>query len=108
MKKTILESLNKVNSLIVQNWSSKLELNFGDKLSKYEIAQFVDSSLRSLVEVINNEEYSSVDQYLVDSYNLFSRSNINLLEVSQIFSSGRFTLLHKIDEAEIKNMIQLL
>ncbi|MBU0472895.1 MAG: PAS domain S-box protein [Bacteroidetes bacterium] len=102
MKKKILDLLSGVHEIIVENWSAKLEFNFGNKLSKSEIKEFVNSSLRSLTEVIKSAEYLSIDQYLIDSYNLFSRANINLLEVSQIFSSGRFALLHNIDKTEIK------
>lgn len=102
MKKTILELLNNSHNLIVENWNLKLQQNFGNKLSKLEIDHFVNSSMQSLVEVVSSADYLSTDQYLIDSYNLFSRTNLNLLEVSQIFSSGRFALLSNIDKNEIE------
>jgi PAS domain S-box-containing protein len=102
MKKIILDLLNNTHDLIVENWSVKLHQNFGDKLSKSEIDRFVYSSMNSLIEVVSSADYLSTDQYLIDSYNLFSKANLNLLEVSQIFSSGRFSLLYNFDKNEIE------
>jgi len=102
MKKIILELLNDTHPLIVENWQTKMQQNFGNKLSASEIDHFVNSSMKGLFEVVSNADYLSIDQYLIDSYNLFSRTNLNLLEVSQIFSSGRFALLNNIDKTEIK------
>ncbi len=102
MKKIILKLLKKYYESILSNWIAKLELNFGDRLSDTEIKEFTESSLESILEVISTSEYSSIDQYLIDSYNLFLKENLNLLEVSQIFSFGRFSLLHSIDNTEEK------
>lgn len=100
MKKIILELLNKYYDQIRDNWINKIESNFGDKLSKAQIKTFVEASLNTLIDVVKTSQYLSSDQYLIDSYILFSKSNINLLEVSQIFSFGRFALLHNIDKSE--------
>lgn len=98
MKKIILDLLNKYYNQIRDNWINKIESNFGDKLSKAQIKTFVEASLSSLIDVVKTSQYLSSDQYLIDSYILFSKSNINLLEVSQIYSFGRFALLHNIDK----------
>ncbi|VAX26727.1 Two-component system sensor histidine kinase, partial [hydrothermal vent metagenome] len=100
MKKIILELLNKYYDQIRNNWINKIESNFGDKLSKAQIKTFVKASINTLIDVVKTSEYLTSDQYLIDSYILFSKSNINLLEVSQIYSFGRFALLHNIDKSE--------
>ncbi len=100
MKKIILELLNEFYNLISENWIAKLELSFGNKLSKNEIVTFVNTSLQSLIEVINTAEYISIDHYLIDSYTLFTKTKLNLLEVSQVFSLGRFALLHNLNKAD--------
>ena len=97
MKKIILELLNKYYDQILKNWIGKLEINFGNKLSKAQIKTFVEATLNTLIDVVKTSQYLSSDQYLIDSYILFSKSNINLLEVSQIYSLGRFALLHNLD-----------
>ncbi len=100
MKKIILELLNKYYKQIRDNWIDKIESNFGNKLSKAQIKTFVEASLNTLIDVVKTSQYLSSDQYLIDSYILFSKTNINLLEVSQIYSLGRFALLHNIDKSE--------
>jgi len=100
MKKIILKLLKKYYEAILSNWIAKLELNFGDKLSKSEIKEFTESSLNSIMEVIRTSEYLSIDQYLIDSYTLFLKENLNLLEVSQVYSLGRFALLYNLDNNE--------
>ncbi len=74
MKKIILELLNRYYDSIAENWMAKLELSFGERLSKSEITDFVNSSLRCLIEVVRTAEYLSLDQYLIDTYNLFLKA----------------------------------
>lgn len=100
MKKIILELFNKYYDKILENWVAKIENNFGDKLSHSQIKTFVEASLKTLMEVIETSQYLSSDQYLIDSYILFSKSNVNLLEVSQVYSLGRFALLHNLDKSD--------
>ena len=100
MKNIILKLLKKYYDEIAQNWIGKIENNLGNKLSKSQIKTFVEASLNTLIDVIETTQYLSSDQYLIDSYLLFSKSNINLLEVSQVYSSGRFALLHNIDKSK--------
>ncbi len=100
MKKIILELLTEFYNLIAENWIAKLQLNFGTKLSKSEMSTFVNASLQSLIEVINTAEYITIDHYLIDSYRLFTKAKLNLLEVSQAFSLGRFALLHNLNKTD--------
>nr|MDA3862102.1 PAS domain S-box protein [Melioribacteraceae bacterium] len=74
----------------------------GDKLSKDEITGFVNSSLQRLLDLVRKADYLLIDQYLIETYTLFVKSKLNLLEVSQIYSLGRFALLHNIDKTEEK------
>jgi PAS domain S-box-containing protein len=103
MKKEIFKLLKKNNDLILSDWISKLQSNFGNKLSKFEIENFANSSMQNLFKVITTAEYFSSDQYLIETYTLFSNAKLNLLEVSQIFSSGRHTLLHSLRKIENDN-----
>ena len=100
MKKIILELLNKYYDQILNNWIGKLVINFSNKLSEAQIKTFVEASLNALIDVIKTSQYLSSDQYLIDSYILFSKSNLNLLEVSQVYSLGRFALLHNLDKSK--------
>ena len=99
MKKIILKLLDDYYDLILANWSEKIDSNFGDRLSIAQIKTFVEASLKTLTQVVETSKYLSADQYLIDSYLLFSKSNLNLLEVSQVYSLGRFALLHNIDKS---------
>jgi len=105
MRKIILELLKKFYTLIVDNWIAKLEINFGDRLSKAEIKEFVESSLQNIIEVVKRAEYLSTDQYLIDAYTLFSKTKLNLLEVSQVFSLGRFSFFIFLTELMRKSTI---
>ncbi len=100
MKKTTLKFLEENHETILLNWIAKLELNFCDKLSKTEIQEFTESSLQSIVEVIRTSDYLLIDQYLIDSYTLFLKSNLSLFEVSQIFNFGIFVLRNNLDKKE--------
>lgn len=108
MKKIILELLNKYFHFIVDNWISKIDVNFGSKLSKSEIESFVNTSLKSLVQIFETSNYLLIDQYLLDTYNVFTKAKLNLLDVSQIFSFGRFALLSNLDKNDEKNYDPLL
>lgn len=98
MKKIILELLKKYYDSIFNSWSEKLFAEFGQKLSESQIKTYVESSLQTLIEIIEQGDYKSADQYLIDAYNLFSETNLTLLEVSQLFNSGRNSLLNNLQK----------
>ncbi|MCF6269510.1 MAG: PAS domain S-box protein [Melioribacteraceae bacterium] len=77
MKKSILELLEKNYETISLNWIAQLELNFGDRLSKTEIKEFTESSLQSIIEVINTSDYLSIDQSLIDRDRLEKKLEMN-------------------------------
>lgn len=98
MKKIILELLNKNFDLIKYNWVNALLKIFEGKLSESQLAEFVDNTLNAIREIIEKSDYSLIDNYLIEMYNLFSNRNLNLLEISQLFSNGRYSILHFIDK----------
>lgn len=103
MKKLLLELLTKYFVSIVENWKAKLLPIFSEKLSESQINTFVESSLNTFIEVIETGNYKSADQYLIDTYTLFSEATLNLLEVSQLFSQGRFAVLNFIENNSMSN-----
>ena len=102
MKKLLTELIKKYFSTIVENWAAQL-IKTGNKLTEAQIHTFVEQSLNTILDVMETGDYSSSDQYLIDIYTLFSNSNLNLLEVSQLFSCGRFAVLNCIEKDKEEN-----
>ncbi|MDQ7817746.1 MAG: PAS domain S-box protein [Melioribacteraceae bacterium] len=100
MKKLLIEFLRKHFNSIVENWTAKVLQVFSDKLSEPQIRTFVESSIITFIDVIEGNDYRQADQYLIDIYTLFSKNNLNLLETSQLFSNGRFSLLNEIEKED--------
>jgi len=103
MKKLLTELLEKYYTAIAENWTAKLFPILDHKLSETQIRTFVESSLTTFIEVAETEDYKSADQYLIDIYTLFSKINLSVLEVSQLFSQGRFAILYFIEKNPLKN-----
>ncbi len=103
MKKILINLINKYFEPIAENWQNKLTAAVGDKLSVPQIRTFIESSLKTLLDIINSSEYSSADQYLIDIYNLFSEADINLLEISQIFHQGRYSIINYLEKDDAYN-----
>lgn len=110
MKKLIIELIKKYFTQITQNWVDKLEQEFSNKLSKSQVTTFVESTLNTLIDVIETADYTRADQYLIDSYQLFSKTKLNLLQISQLFTIGRYAIinyLEKDDNHDIDPLILL-
>ncbi|PKL83890.1 MAG: hypothetical protein CVV24_02770 [Ignavibacteriae bacterium HGW-Ignavibacteriae-3] len=103
MKKLLIELLTRYFKNISESWSAKLIPIFAGKLSDPQIRTFVDSSLNVFIDVIETGDYKAADQYLIETYTLFSQANLNLLEVSQLFSQGRFAVLNFIEKDAMSN-----
>ena len=104
MKKLLIELLKKYYNEIVESWVAKLIPIMNRKISEHQASTFVQSSLSTLIDVMESGDYKIADQYLIDIYNLFSNANLNLLEISQLFSQGRFAILNFIEkEASSEN-----
>ncbi|MCX7797117.1 MAG: PAS domain S-box protein [Melioribacter sp.] len=104
MKKLLIEFLKKHFEQIAENWFQKLSSLFKNKLSETQLRTFVESSISVFIDVLEESDYKVAEQYLLDIYTLFSRANLNLLEVSQLFSGGRYSVLNII-EKEISSPI---
>lgn len=102
MKKLLTELIKKHFADIIENWTAQL-IKVSNKLTDSQIYTFVEHSLDTILDVMETGDYSSADQYLIDIYMLFSNSNLNLLEVSQLFSSGRFAVLNCIEKDKEEN-----
>ena len=103
MKKLVIELLKKHLFDITDNWTIKLIPILSEKLTETQIRTFVDSCLSTFIEVLESGDYKNADQFLVDAYILFSGANINLLEISQLFSHGRFSILNFIENNTMSN-----
>lgn len=104
MKKLLVELLRKYFNEIIDNWAAQLLPMFEEKLSPSQISTFVESSLTSIIEVIESGDYKTADQYLIDLYNLFSNSNLNLLEISRLFGQGRFAVINFVEKDGMGNI----
>jgi PAS domain S-box-containing protein len=102
MKKLLTELIKKHFTAITENWTAQL-VKAGNKLTETQIYTFVENSLNTILDVIKTGDYSVADQYLIDIYTLFSNSSLNLLEVSQLFSSGRFAVLNCMENNKVEN-----
>jgi len=102
MKKLLSELIKKHFVAITENWKAQL-IKTGNKLTETQIYTFVENSLDTILDVMETGDYSSADQYLIDIYTLFSNSNLNLLEISQLFNNGRFALLNCIENNKAEN-----
>ncbi|OGU63086.1 MAG: hypothetical protein A2V66_09375 [Ignavibacteria bacterium RBG_13_36_8] len=102
MQKFISEILQSNFNSILAGWNQKLLKNFKDKLSESQIKTFTESSINTFIELIEKSEYKYADQYLIETYNLFSKENLSLLEISHILSCGRYSILTSIESSESK------
>lgn len=98
MKKLLIELLRKYYEEIVESWVAKLIPTMNRKISEHQASTFVENSLSTFIDVMESGDYKIADQYLIDIYNLFSSANLNLLEISQLFSHGRFAILNFIEK----------
>ena len=103
MKKLVIELLKKHLFDITDNWTIKLIPILSEKLTETQIRTFVESCLSTFIEVFESGDYKNADQFLIDVYILFSGANINLLEISQLFSQGRFSILNFIENDTMSN-----
>lgn len=98
MKKILIEFLTNHFHLIAETWSLQVLQLIKGKLTESQVRTFTENSLTVFKEVMESSDYSAADQYLIDIYTLFAETNLNLLEVSQLFSQGRFAVLNTIEK----------
>lgn len=98
MKKLIFEILKRYYDRILKNWTDNVLKNYSSKISESQVRTFAESSLNVLLEVIETSDYSLADQYLIETYNLFSEADLNLLEISNVFNIGRNALVNEMQK----------
>ncbi|MFH1195715.1 MAG: ATP-binding protein [bacterium] len=98
MKKIILEILQQHYEDVVENWVRAISDQLAEKLSESQIRTFVESTLIILMDIIENSDYLAADQYLIDNYNLFNSAQLNLLEISQLFTQCRYAVFNVIEK----------
>ncbi len=108
MKKLIIELIKKYFEQITKSWVEKLQQEFGDKLTKAQQVTFVKSSLNTIIDVIDSADYSQADQYLIDSYQLFAKTKFNLLQISQLFTNGRYAIINYLEKDADHNIDPLI
>ncbi len=104
MKQLLIELIKKNFASIVENWTAKILPLLKDKLSESQVRTFVESSLSTFIEISEGGDYKYADEYLIDIYNLFSKANLNLLEVSQLFSQASFAIFHPLETDASSNI----
>lgn len=102
MKKIILQLLKKNYEAIARSWTEKLMLVF-EKIPGAQIHAYVEKILALLFELIETNDFTRTDQHLINLYNLFSKAELNLLEISQLFGQGRYSILTYLEKDAPKN-----
>ncbi|HEX3072637.1 MAG TPA: hypothetical protein VHP30_03400, partial [Ignavibacteriales bacterium] len=97
MKKIIIELILKSYDVLVESWTNYIASSSKGKVTNEEAGNFARKSLNSIIKIIEQTDYSTADNYLIESYNLFSAHNLNLLEVSDFYSGGRTAVVGMIE-----------
>jgi PAS domain S-box-containing protein len=97
MKKIIIELILKSYDVLVESWTNYIVSSSKGKITPEEAGNFARKSLNSIIKIIEQTDYSTADNYLIESYNLFSAHNLNLLEVSDFYSGGRTAVVDMIE-----------
>ncbi|MCX6151385.1 MAG: PAS domain S-box protein [Ignavibacteriales bacterium] len=108
MKKIILELLKRNFDFIKDNWVNSLLKMFDQKLAETQLSIFVESTIQAIINIVEKSDYSSADNNIIDIYNLFEKTNFNLLEVSQLFNNGRLSILHIVSKEKNPNFDSML
>ncbi len=97
MKKIILDLIFKNYQALVESWTLFIVSSSNGKIAQQEAEHFVRNSLDAVIKIIEETDYSTADNYLIESYNFFSSLNLNLLEVSSFYSGGRVAVVGMIE-----------
>ncbi|MCK9281973.1 MAG: ATP-binding protein [Melioribacteraceae bacterium] len=93
MKKILIDLIKKHFDKIIENWTFKLIPLLNNKISNEQAEKFAKSSLKIVLEILEASDFTVAGQYLIDNYTLFSKANLSILEISQLFSQGRYSIL---------------
>ncbi|KUO63716.1 hypothetical protein APF79_00475 [bacterium BRH_c32] len=93
MKKILIDLIKKHFDQIIENWTIKLIPLLNNKISDEQAEGFAESSLKIVLEILEASDFTVAGQYLINNYTLFSKANLSILEISQLFSQGRYSIL---------------
>lgn len=93
MKKILIDLIKKHFDQIIENWTIKLIPLLNNKITNEQAEKFAESSLRIVLEILEASDFTVAGQYLINNYVLFSKANLSILEISQFFSQGRYSIL---------------
>ncbi|MDX9925287.1 MAG: ATP-binding protein [Ignavibacteriaceae bacterium] len=93
MKKILIDLIKKHFNQIIENWTIKLIPLLNNKISNEQAEEFAKSSLKIVLEILEASDFTVAGQYLINNYTLFSKANLSILEISQLFSQGRYSIL---------------
>ena len=93
MKKILIDLIKKHFDQIIENWTIKLIPLLNNKISNEQAEEFAKSSLKIVLEILEASDFTVAGQYLINNYTLFSKANLSILEISQLFSQGRYSIL---------------
>jgi len=106
MKKTLIDLINKNYNTISDSWINQLTLLTQPKLTKNQFTAFIQSSLNTFIRILDANDYKIADKYLIDQFELFSKANLNLLEISKYYCNGRSILSIFIDNQNFDKGIE--
>ena len=100
MKKIIYDLFNKYSDSILSEWFEKAAAVFKGNVTGEEIKQFGKDCIELFSKLVSSKGNGDFDKFLENSYDLFSRSKLNLLEISQIFNYGRNAVINHLNKKD--------
>lgn len=97
MKKIIVDLILNNILFIRDHWFNGIAKPL-KTLSVEQRRKWIDDTINSIIELIKEGNYSILDNYLIDTYKLFSEAKINLLEASSAFRYGRTAIILAADK----------
>jgi len=98
MKKILIELLQKYFDDIINEWTKKTEALVKTNTSEENIHQTIQNALQTIISVINDGNYERADQFLINLRSQSILGNLNLFDVSEFLSHGRFAILKFLDD----------
>lgn len=103
MKTILLKLLRKYRKSIAESWFARIKHNYGGRFPDKQIDQYVEGLLENLMMLIETGDFLILDDFLINSYKMFSEAKLNFFQISDIFHQGRHSILNQIEkEKEIE------
>ncbi len=98
MKKIISDLFDKYKESILAEWFDKAVSIFKGNVSDGEIKRFGMDCIELFSKLVATKGNGRFDEFLENSYELFSKAKLNLLEISQIFNLGRNAVINHLNK----------